>query len=530
MSADGKDTRATRRYYAALLAVIAAGVLTRLFHFQLALGCDDQLWLLTARGIGESHRLDIPPVFYSRILWRALLAFWGALFGSSLELSAVLMFLLSCLTVFMVAESARTVFGKGAGLLAAALYATHPLSVLWDVKTLPDGMALALLATAIFLFLKYLQQDRLGWLLAAGVLVGLSYSVKDYYILTAIPFGLGILLQDTQRKVKLRNVCLFSAAVAAGLAVDFALHYWESGNPLAHPMLVAGYGEKIAGWYPNQAAGMHRLHSLFWERLRYVPWLLVDGGIVNGFLLLWGLVYLAVKAKSRLDCRVLLMAAAMFFLFLVAMPTSLWPPAFVEMQQRYLSILLPMLAIGGGAALAETFGSLKAPAARRSLIGAAVLAFCFNAYVPNHMLDYYRVQEFVGIRKVLSGAEQAGIVELVLPARYDTFLPDCFRSYGVEFQFRDAQQQRWVESAAEYLTARAGRAVFVPERPFPKTDAYGRLKQRLAGEGFLVERVRVPRTSYRSWLYRFDLHDANDQLVGWICRPADNTSQQSSRK
>jgi len=103
MSSSVADTSPTRGYYAALLAIIALGVLARLFHFQLALGCDDQLWLITARDLGEAYRTNVHPVFYSRILWRALLALWGTLAGSSLQSSAVLMFALSCLTVSMVA-------------------------------------------------------------------------------------------------------------------------------------------------------------------------------------------------------------------------------------------------------------------------------------------------------------------------------------------------------------------------------------------------------------------------------------------
>jgi hypothetical protein len=109
--------------------------------------------------------------------------------------------------------------------------------------------------------------------------------------------------------------------------------------------------------------------------------------------------------------------------------------------------------------------------------------------------------------------------------KYDLYLPDRYKDYGVEFAFRDVTDPQWFEAAEAYLCEIPGRALFVPEKASHRIGGYLQLKDRLARNGLLIERVRVPGTSYRAWLYRFDLHDANDQLIGWICRPNDDASQ-----
>ena len=511
-------TRPSRGYYVALLLILGFGILLRVLHFRLAMGCDDQVWLITSRSFGETYLDGVRPVFYARILWRVVLGAWGAVFGSTLESSAVLMVLLSCATALFIAESARIAFGRVAGLFAAAIHATHPLNVIYDVLTVPDGLAVAMLAAAVLLLLKYMKEGRLGHLLGTGLMVGMSYSVKDYYILAAAPMGLCVLLQKVAWRDRLQRAALFSLLVLAGLAVDFALHAYDSGNPLAHVQNNAGYAERIEHWHPHRTLGIRRLHTLFWERMRYFPWLFVDGGLVNGFLLLWGTLYLGLTWKKRPESRMLLMTAALFFGFLLLMPTGLRPLSFVEMQPRYLTVLFPLLAVGAGAACWATLRALPASATRTSLAVALVAGLAYNAFPPNEQVDHHRAQEFTGIRRVLREAQDRGIEELVLPRRYDLFLPDSYHGYDVEFTFRDVEDPEWFQAAAAHLKSDPARAIFLPERPFPKTDAYLRLKEQLEAEGFISREVRVPETSYHGWLYLIDFIDAEDQLVGWLCR------------
>ena len=359
-----------RRYYGLLLAIVFVGVLLRVFHFQLTLGMDDQKWIIAARELGTDHSGVVFPIHYCRILWRCLLAGWGAVFGLSLDTTALLMFGLSCLSTLMVAQGARVAFGSVAALFAAAIYATHPLLVVYDAATLPDGFAIAILATFLYLFLKYLQTARMAYLLSSALLVGLSFSVKEYYVLAALPFGAYLLFKQDPQAGKWRNVCLFSAGVLAGLSVDFLLHFWESGDPLWHVSVLSGYGgtpvAEQAGHAPH--GGWERLARLVVKRLVYFKWLFLDLGFVSRFLVLWGAMFLALKARTDRACWILTGVVLVFSAFLLSTPTRIRPLCLVEMLPYYLTVLLPALAIGSGGVLAAAFGSFQTAPLRRSLL------------------------------------------------------------------------------------------------------------------------------------------------------------------
>jgi len=514
-------------YWAILLGIITFGVLIRLFHFRLSMGCDDQVYLILSQHLGDAPRPDVPAACYTRMLWRCVLAVWGSLVGFSLERSAVLMFLLSCITTVTVAEFTRRAFGAGAGLWAAAVYATHPLCVIFDTLTLPDNLGVSMLAAALLLFLVYLRQTRLSLLAASGVVLGLLFSVKAYFILPALPFGVTILWQRLSWRVRLRDAAVFSASVLIGAGLDSLLQYWFIGDPLAHLSSAVGYADRPSELlHERSTTGLRLLHSLFWERCQYFKWLLDDwGGIVNGFVVLLAALFLASKSRGRLDCRLLLMTGALFCVFLLAMPAKLSPLVLVEMQERYLIVLLPVAAIGGGAALWATLTSLGSRSLRWLMSATLAAGLCYNVVVANGMIDHHRAQEFAGIRQVLQEAQKRGVTELVLPRKYDLFLPDSYYSYGVEFSFGDVEDPRWTRNLPSHLGARPGRTLFIPERPFPRTGAYSKLRDALESQGFDVEEVRVPRTSYRAWLRWLDLIDAHDQLVGRLAR---SSSHQAS--
>jgi 4-amino-4-deoxy-L-arabinose transferase-like glycosyltransferase len=116
-----------------------------------------------------------------------VLRLWGLPFGLSLESTAVLMFLLYLVAVCGVAHAARVAFGREAAIVAAAVLATHPLNLLWDTTTLADGLGVVMLTVALALYVTYLRSDRLGALAGAGILIGLTISVKEYLALFALP-------------------------------------------------------------------------------------------------------------------------------------------------------------------------------------------------------------------------------------------------------------------------------------------------------------------------------------------------------
>jgi len=512
---------ATGRYWVLLLVIVVVGTLLRLYHFRVTIGCDDQAYLIASRSLGEAPYPGVSPYIYTRILWTSVLAAWGAVAGSSLQSSAILMLLLGACTTCMVAEFARRAFGAAAGLLAALFYATQPLNVLFDVLTLPHNLAVFVLASALVLFLEYVRKGSLAFLVPATFLVGLLFSVKDYYVVAAVPFGLTILSRATGWRDRLRHAAFFSACCAAGIGVDFLLNLVISGDAWAHLVASSSYPERrLDGtWQPLPDHAVRIFHTLFWERTRYFTWLFDEyAGIVTGAVTLWGALFLCSKSRGCLVCRHLILCVAVFLAFLMLMPTSFRPLVLVEMQPRYLTVLLPMLCIGAGAAAAGAWSSLTSTTIRNCGAAALLLAIGYNVVVPNNLIDHHRVQEFRGIRDVLKGAAESGLRELLLPAPYDVFLADSFYDYGVKFTYREAADEAAVRSIPEYLQNDPSRGVLLPERPYPKTDAFLELKRTLSERAFHIEEIRVPRSTYRAWLRWMDIIDADDQVVGWVAR------------
>ena len=543
MFTDDAAFQATRRYYAQLLIVIAIGVLARLFYFDLSIGSDDQLWIASAREFGTPPSTHLHGIYQGRILFRLVLYLWGLLVGLSLETSAVVMFALSCITTWMVAETGRAAFGRRAGVLAAAVYTTHPLVISMDVIALPDNLAVALLAAYVFLFLRYLQTQRVAYLASSAFLVGVSFAAKEYFVLAALPFGLCLLRERTSWNTRWRRGGLFAGFLVLGISVDLLLNLWGSEKLLTHFLARANYGEMSRRRWPlTEPFSLQLAARVTAQRLRYGGWLFFDYGFVCGFMLLWGTIFLAVGSRARLHCWMLLSTAAVFLLFLAAMPGSLKPLIFVEMQARYLMVLVPLLAAGAGGALSATLDGLKEKGLSGAALTLLLIAFGYNLVVPNGMRDQYRTLEFAGIKQVLQDAHQQQIQEMVFPEvgswwwSHRVFMPDSYYSYGVKLSFPEVKDAASTEAVREYAASEPGRAVFVPRTPYSSLDGYLRsgrydpqlevlepyqpLAWLLDERGFRRVPVRVPTTHVRAWLQRIGLKlfQAEGELVGWVYR------------
>jgi dolichyl-phosphate-mannose-protein mannosyltransferase len=550
LSDNGAGEMTNRRYLAFLFVIVLVGILMRVFHFHLTIGVDDQRWIIAAGEFGSDQPHLLRPVYYSRIVWRAVLAAWGAPWGLSLGTSAVLMFSLSCLSISLVAQGARVAFGPLAGLFAAAIYATHPLLIVYDVATLPDGLALALMATYLFLFLKYQQTSRTVYLISSAVVIGLSFSVKEYYVLAAVPLGACLLFKQYARNGRWRDACLFSAGVLAGLSVDSLLHFWESGTLLAHFTAISGYGghpvAASGGGEHLPYTGWERFARFLFTRLVYFRWLFLDFGIASGFLLLWGSVFFVLKARTHWAYRMLLGVLLILFAFLFAAPSAFHPLRFVEVQPYYLTVLLPALAIGSGGALSAAFTSLRPTALQKSLLVAVTIGLASNLLIPNDFTNASVrrsfTSEFVGIQRILVDAEARGIEELILPkVEYQTRLPDRYYAYRAKLTLRDVAESDSARATIEYLRADHGRALFLPRHEirrslmldlrrgeytpssehFPSHVLLGSL---LTENGCSVQQVRVPDTAVKSWLARLGLIRFEQDLVGWVYQ-FDNSPQ-----
>ena len=529
------------RFIAVLMMIVGIGVMFRLWNFTPALGNDDQRWIITSQGFGKDHVAGLYPVYYSRILWRLVLSSWGAIVGLSLTTTPYLMFGLSCVTTVLIALAGRLAFGPRAGLWAAAVYATHPMAVVYDTLTLPDGLAIALLAAIIYLFLIFLRQDRLFCLVLCGFLVGLLFSAKTYFILAALPIVACLMLRTGSLNTRFRNAVMFSVLVFAGIAVDMILHCWESGNWLARFSAILSYGDRIQALGDGSTrTGIQRLVIAVLDRFAYGEWLFLDVGFVCGFLTLWACVAIVNEARTNVVCLFLSFMVCTFAPFLLFCPAKLSPLIFVEMQPRYLGILLPMIAISAGMLLSQVIERLPSPSARRGFLAAIVCGFLYNLMVPNDLGNrtFNRSDRMVfdGIRHELTRGKESGCSEFVFPdVKYKQVTPDSYYALGLKISFYDTNDIVAAKVIKDRLLREPSTVLFVPRAAFklPLVHAlsrgeyqeslevegrYQELVRWLRDNGFSRQGIRVPNTVFRAWMCRAGMLSREQQLIGWIYR------------
>jgi hypothetical protein len=518
-------SRFSQRQYAAWLATVTAiGLAARLFYFRLTIGSDDQRWVLSARQLFADRVPDLGTEYYARIVWRFVLRLWGLPFGVSLESSAVLMCLLYLVAIFAVAYVARVAFGREAAVVAAAVVATHPLNLLWDTTTLPDGLGVAMLVVGLALYVTYLQSDRLGALVGAGLLIGLTISVKEYFVLLALPcLVVLMLMRRARRRTSWTPILTFILALVLAVGIDFTLDAIDA-HPFAHWRAQASYGDRILAYYtapsPN-ATGIRLAAALAEERSFYVQKLFFDQ-VGTGLLMLWGLLVLAIRIRSNPVALIVIATIGVLLAFLSLMPAKLHPLIFTVMQDRYLTVVLPFTAIAAGVGVATILRSLADAAERRALLIIVAVVCVVNLFVPNSSWDVGRTVEFAGMRQTLVAARGRGITELILPTAYWRLTPDRYYTYGARLTFTNFSEP---ENVRDYLQKERTRALFLPRygyadwRPpgFDESRQPSRLAQVLSTGQFDVEEVAASSTPLRAWLARIGF-ETRGHLVGWLYR------------
>jgi 4-amino-4-deoxy-L-arabinose transferase-like glycosyltransferase len=131
----------------------------------------------TSNGEPEIYR---PPGY-------SLLLVPGILLGNAPLITILIQVLLSCLTVYMVFRMSIELFGRAEiAILGAAIYAVDPLSVIFSGLIMPDTLFAFLLSLFLLFLLRYLHEDSVFHLVAAGVtLASVVYVQAIAYFLPA---------------------------------------------------------------------------------------------------------------------------------------------------------------------------------------------------------------------------------------------------------------------------------------------------------------------------------------------------------
>ncbi|MGD0197139.1 MAG: glycosyltransferase family 39 protein [Solirubrobacteraceae bacterium] len=111
-------------------------------------------------------------------------------------------------------DTVRRVAGRLAGLGSALVLAILPLSVVSSRSDTMDSLMGAMLVATAWLLVIAVTRRRLGWLLGAGVMLGLAFNVKLFEALVPLPaFALFYWLATRERR--LRRLALAAVVFAA---------------------------------------------------------------------------------------------------------------------------------------------------------------------------------------------------------------------------------------------------------------------------------------------------------------------------
>lgn len=197
----------------------------------LAVGLALRLWLLPYRWINPdegAHLMDgqlilrglVPLVdFPSRQpLYAYLQAGMLALFPGGYQWARLLPVVEDMGTVVVIILLARRLFNTPVALVAGAIYAFHPLVVIWSPVVKTEPLTTLLSALAVYATARYIQDgDPWRSLTSAGVLLGLAYYVRQSSL--AVALAVVVFLAVLHRRAPRRLLRAYGALAAGGLLI-----------------------------------------------------------------------------------------------------------------------------------------------------------------------------------------------------------------------------------------------------------------------------------------------------------------------
>ena len=141
-------------------------------------------------------------------------------------------------TVYLVYELGRQLYGRRAGLVAALLLALMPYHVVVTRQVLLDGPMTMFATLTLLLLVRYVLSGRPAWLYAAGAAMGLTFLAKETSIV--LLFAVYAFLALTpELRVRLRDLAI-SLGVMAVVIAPFPLSLLLAGR--------VGTGESYLTW------------------------------------------------------------------------------------------------------------------------------------------------------------------------------------------------------------------------------------------------------------------------------------------
>jgi hypothetical protein len=222
----------------AAVLTLAAGL--RLWQLNaVGFNSDEAVYSGQAAAIANDHELsELFPIFRAHPLlfqtflslgWRLELPVGFERFASALA---------GVVTVYLVYELGRQLYGRRAGLVAALLLALMPYHVIVTRQVLLDAPMTMLATLTLVLLVRYVLTSRPAWLYATGAAMGLTFLAKETSIV--LLFAIYAFLALTpELRVRLRDLAI-SLGVMVAVVAPFPLSVFVAGH--------AGTGESYLTW------------------------------------------------------------------------------------------------------------------------------------------------------------------------------------------------------------------------------------------------------------------------------------------
>ena len=352
--------------------------------------------------------------------------------------------ILAGLTVLATFGIGRRLHSPVAGLIAAWLVATSPVTLSSSIEPLTDVPAMATWALAYFFILS----ASVASAAAAGIAAGLAILIRPNLVILAAPLGAWLLCRRDVAgpvfRARLLPAACFAITSGLGVAAVAAINHHLYGSATS-----SGYGR-----LEDQVALARVLPNFY----RYSSWFIETHTIVP----LLGLIALAVPLR-RLWPRVPDRAVFAAFISVIVLLCGFYF-GYLEFESwGYLRFLLPgwpliMTGFAAVAAWAGTFGR-----AARWIAGIVIVALGVSNTVQASRRDVFQQRQ--------AARHDAPIGKLVLdhtPTNSVLLTMErsgSMRYYGGRVTLRyDLLDREWLDRAVAWLTARGVRVYAVLDR------------------------------------------------------------------
>jgi Dolichyl-phosphate-mannose-protein mannosyltransferase len=329
-------------YYAALVLVLAATALIRLHLRNFPLERDEGEYAyagqLIVQGIAPYKIADNMKLPGTYAAYAALMAIFGQTPAGIHEG----LLLVNALTIWMIFLAGARLFGRLAGLAAAASYALLALSpsVLGFAAHASHFVVFFAMA-GLLVFMRALRTKSSGMLFACGLLFGMAFLMKQPGITFALFAGLYLLIDEIRNRKPgrfldwlgvARSIALFSAGVLIPFGVTCLL-LWRAGAFAEFWFWTVTYARQYVGIVKPSVGLIYFRMALRTVTAASLPlWLLAGVGLTA---FLW---------NSSIRSHALLVTLFLACSFLAICPGFYF-------RQHYFVIILPALALLIGAAV-----------------------------------------------------------------------------------------------------------------------------------------------------------------------------------